>query len=118
MNQEWEPPANSASPVLPKTAPQSPISRAVPLVTTSRIIGRSPSIIFVVIGSAWPSAVVGRPRISCGTGVLPAATVAAANAMPNGLASTRPWPNPSSVRSTISTVGGTDPVTVVSPATS
>lgn len=55
--------------------------------------------------------------MSCGTGVLPAATVAATNAMPKGLASTLPWPKPSSVRSARSTVGGTDPVTVVIPST-
>ena len=45
-------------------------------------------------------------------------TVAAANAIPNGLTSTVPCPKPSSVRSARLTVGGTDPVTVDRPATS
>ncbi|CFR87738.1 Uncharacterised protein [Mycobacterium tuberculosis] len=88
-----------------------------PLVTTNRIMGRSASTIFWLIGVASPSTAVGRPAISCGTGVFPAATVAATKAMPNGLASTLPWPKPSSVRSARSTVGGTEPVTVVMPST-
>ena len=57
-----------------------------------------------------------RPSIRCGIGVLPAATVAAASAIPNGLTSTLPCPKPSSVRSARLTVGGTEPVTVVSPS--
>ena len=60
---------------------------------------------------------VWRPSISCGTGVCPAATVAAASAIPNGLTSTLPWPKPSSVRSARFTVGGTEPVTVLMPST-
>src|SRR5246127_2702593 len=117
-NQECDPPGNSASPVFPYTSPQQPgLSLAVALVTTSRIMGRSAATIFGLIGVLSPWTAVGRPAISCGTGVLPAATVAATRAIPNGLASTLPWPNPSSVRSARSTVGGTDPVTVVMPST-
>lgn len=49
---------------------------AVPLVTTSCIMGRRPSTIFGLIGAVLPDTVVGRPSMSCGSGVLPAATVA------------------------------------------
>ena len=65
-------------------------SLAVPLVTTRRIIGRRPSTIFGEIGVRSPVISVWRPSISCGTGVFPAATVAAASAIPNGLTSTLP----------------------------
>ena len=68
------------------------------------------------MGVASPVVSVGLPSINCGTGVLPAATVAAANAMPNGVTNTLPCPKPSSVRSARSTVGGTDPVNVVMPS--
>src|ERR1700752_1048502 len=67
-NQECDPPGNSASPVFPYTSPQPAISLAVPLVTPSRIIGRSASTIFGEIGVLSPSTVVGRPAISRGPG--------------------------------------------------
>ena len=40
-------------------------------------MGRSPSTIFGVMGAVLPVTVVGRPSINCGSGVFPAATVAA-----------------------------------------
>src|SRR5580693_1432509 len=89
-NQECDPPGNSASPVFANTAPQPAISLPVPLVTTNRIIGRRPSSILSLIGVVSPVIVVGRPSISFGTGVFPAATVAATNAMPNGEVNTLP----------------------------
>ena len=42
------------------------------------------------IAGRSPSMVVSRPEISCGTGVEPFATVAAAIAIPNGLTTTFP----------------------------
>ena len=50
----------SPNPVLPRTSPEPCRSLAVPLVTTSRIIGRSPSSIFGVIGVRSPVMVAGR----------------------------------------------------------
>ncbi len=83
---------NSASPVLPRTSPSPLRSLAVPLVTTSRIIGRSRvEHLRADQGARSPvDRVVWRPSISWGTGVFPAATVAAASAIPNGLTNTLP----------------------------
>ena len=92
------------------------MSLAVPSATTSRIMDLSPSRVAGSAGGCAPLSTVCRPAIRCGIGVVPAATVAAASAMPNGVTTTLPWPNPSSVRSVRFTVGGTEPVTVVSPS--
>ena len=88
-----------------------------PSVTTARIIGRSWSSAAGSGGVAAVSTSVGRPWMSCGTTVAPRATVAAASAMPSGVAMTCPCPNPFSARCTVSVDGGTAPVTVVSAGT-
>ena len=84
--------------------------------TTSLIMDRNPSSMAGSAGGWSPVSMVWLPTIRCGVGVLPAATVAAVSAMPNGVTRTLPWPNPSSVRSMRFTVAGTVPVTVVRPS--
>ena len=71
-----------------------------PSVTTARIIGRTWSSAAGSGAVAGVSTSVGRPGISCGTTGAPCATVAATSAMPSGLASTWPCPNPFSARCT------------------
>jgi hypothetical protein len=61
---------------------------------------------------------VSRPTRRLGTGVEPWATVAAASAIPKVETTTLPWPNPSSVRWTSSSAGGTEPESVGKPTTS
>ena len=68
-------------------------------------------------GCGVASAVVSPPRSNVGLGIVPAATVEVTSAMPNGDATTLPWPNPSSARSMVPDAGGTEPVTVVTPGT-
>ena len=85
--------------------------------TTSRIIGGNFCATPLGSTDSVPSVVVGISRISCGKGILPVATVAAATAIPNGVVCTFPCPIPASTRSATDVGVGTDPALVVIPAT-
>ena len=89
-NQECDPPGNSASPVFPNTAPAAGDVLAGAVGHHQAHHRAQASITFSLIGVVSPVIVVVRPSISFGTGVFPAATVAATSAMPNGEASTLP----------------------------
>ena len=89
----------AAAPVLPKTSPWWAIRSAVPLShpgasSAAGLVHRTPDRV-----RPLPSVTVGvAPGPDAARGTVPRATVAAARAMPNGVASTLPWPMPSSVR--------------------